>query len=127
MWTLCLGQVSITKVNNGEDLKPRLVIFTTFPAPPETSWTREGRMVIKKRGLLESISENRCTPVTAEGLPGPNTGVFWRYNFLSDYLIVGVLVMLLLFIPPIILCSYSSFLLSYLAHPLFNLSNLLKV
>ncbi|KAH9448114.1 hypothetical protein Pst134EB_022101 [Puccinia striiformis f. sp. tritici] len=147
---MCLGQVAITQVKNGEDLskffkkktryvrddvetdtvmiifiifawvadsvfhktieeidEPRLVIFTTIPAALEASWTRERRMVIEKRGLPESISENQSTPVTTEGLPGPKTGVFWRYNFLSDYLIVGVLVMLLLFIPPIVLGSFA--------------------
>ncbi|KAH9448098.1 hypothetical protein Pst134EB_022085 [Puccinia striiformis f. sp. tritici] len=151
IWSsMCLGQVAITQVKNGEDLskffkkktryvrddvetdtvmiifiifawvadsvfhktieeidEPRLVIFTTIPAALEASWTRERRMVIEKRGLPESISENQSTPVTTEGLPGPKTGVFWRYNFLSDYLIVGVLVMLLLFIPPIVLGSFA--------------------
>ncbi|WAQ91714.1 hypothetical protein PtA15_15A105 [Puccinia triticina] len=114
--SLCHGQVKITKLKIGEDLdaafrkatqdldEPRLVIFTTSPPPLDTSPSN----VIDKRGLPDIMAENSSRiPLSAESLPGPKTGVFWRYSFLSDYLIVGVLVMLLLFIPPVVLGSFA--------------------
>ncbi|PLW16739.1 hypothetical protein PCANC_04160 [Puccinia coronata f. sp. avenae] len=119
LWpSLCEGDVLEVKVRSGEDLdtvfhktieqvdEPRLVIMTTSPPPLGTSTltTRAGPI---KRGLPEGTLENSSMPVSSKGLPGPNTGVFWRYNFLSDYLIVGIFVMLLLFIPPVVLGSFA--------------------
>ncbi|EFP86462.1 hypothetical protein PGT21_026774 [Puccinia graminis f. sp. tritici] len=114
IWSgLCHGQVSVIKVKTGEDLdaaflkasqegdQPRLVILTTSPPPLDAS-----SRLIERRGLSENISSS-SKPISSEALPDPKTGVFWRYNFLSDYLIVGVLVLILLFIPPVVLGAFA--------------------
>ncbi|KNZ45564.1 hypothetical protein VP01_7g4 [Puccinia sorghi] len=117
LWpSLCQGDVVITKVKPGQDLdtvfhrtiqeidEPRLVILSTSPQPLDSSVGRVGH---EKRGLLVEglLMENSSMPASSAKLPATKTGVFWRYTFLSDYLIVGVLVMVLLFIPPVVLGS----------------------
>jgi len=119
LWpSLCQGDVVMKKVKPGQDLdavfrrtiqevdEPRLVILSTSPQPLDSSG---GRVRHEKRGLPgEGLSmENGSMPASSAKRPGPKTGVFWRYTFLSDYLIVGVLVMVLLFIPPVVLGSFA--------------------
>ncbi|MBW0476234.1 hypothetical protein O181_015949 [Austropuccinia psidii MF-1] len=105
--TTCVGEVVVKQIQIDDDIEsifsqtvstitgPRLMIFTTSPF--------EEISLMRRRQL----SGHPPNMLGDSNVPSSKTGVLWRYNFLSEYLIIGVLVMFLLFIPPIALGSFA--------------------
>ncbi|KAG0147730.1 hypothetical protein CROQUDRAFT_655722 [Cronartium quercuum f. sp. fusiforme G11] len=105
----CRGKVIIEEVqahnnidqvfsrNLAEVSGPYTVIFTTTP--------------FRKFGSLERRAFGKPS-LTADGsknstMPDRNSGVLWRYSFFSDYLIIGILVVVFLLIPPVLLGAHA--------------------
>lgn len=121
--SLCQGDVIVKPVPGDEEIDSvfqqttdgidgaRLVIFTT-PAmislessiETQTRPQYHERRQLLREDLLEDVPTSSDNTTR---LPSPKAGLFWRYNFLSDYLIIGVLVMVLLFIPPVVLGCFA--------------------
>ncbi|CAH7676218.1 hypothetical protein PPACK8108_LOCUS11330 [Phakopsora pachyrhizi] len=109
-WTTeCRGRVFLKEIISTDDVSSAygditnqddgalLVVFVTAPS--------EKLNDLYKRQL--SSHGQPSSKANPSGMPSSKTGVFWRYSFLSDYIIIGALVLILLFIPPVLLGSYA--------------------
>lgn len=74
--------------------EPYMAIFTTITLPHLT------RRALKKVYPEADGSRNST-------MPSQETGVMWRYSFLSQYLIIGIFVVVLLLIPPVLLGAHA--------------------
>ncbi|KAH9817694.1 hypothetical protein DFH28DRAFT_962718 [Melampsora americana] len=107
--TNCGGKVIIRAIKAREDIDtifsreigemsgPYMVICTTTPIQSLTSLDRRA---LKKISLSTDAQKNST-------MPNPHSGLLWRYSFFSDYLIIGILVVVFLLIPPVLLGSHA--------------------
>ncbi|EGF98574.1 uncharacterized protein MELLADRAFT_76066 [Melampsora larici-populina 98AG31] len=105
----CGGKVILREIKAQEDIDtifsreianmpgPYMVVCTTTTIQSLTSLDRRA---LRKISLAADPQKNST-------MPDPHSGLLWRYSFFSDYLIIGILVVVFLLIPPVLLGSHA--------------------
>lgn len=121
----CGGQVIIEEVTAHDDigqysfLSRCCNVHSTYPTFAEKLFSRDLMKVAGPYTAIFTTSPFRemsslarraleiSHPADQLKMPAHTTGVLWRYSFFSDYLIVGILVVVFLLIPPVLLGAHA--------------------